>query len=712
MNATTRNLTIAATLALALGASAPARAQAADPDGYGDGYQQGDFGRIRASENGASILRVDGQVDGDERAGVNAPIFPGDTVRTGGDQRVEIQLADGTIVRLDRGSELVFQSLPDPSSRFQDNSVLALNAGRMRIASEPRDKNEFRIDTPDASIYLNGSGEVRVETDGARGTRVESVRGVAEVVGNDSSVLVRGGERTIVIAGGVPDDPRAFTAYPSDGFDRWCASRHDAYRSYDRYAAEEDIDRGDVPDEVEPYYGELSASGTWGMDPTYGTVWYPGGMGVGWSPYTNGYWSYGPGGYFWVSYEPWGWAPYHYGNWQYIGSRGWGWVPGSVFAGAWVSWSWGSAYVGWAPLNYWGQPAYISGPSYYGYYDPGCWTFVGYGHLSSSNVRRYAVPAGQIGDDLRHATVVSRAPRVDPRRYSGPNNLRDRALRDIALDKPSHMRPIDRTATPTRSLSQMQSGRGPQIQRSAVDPRRFERPGNAMGRGNDRVRDQRRAVTPSSPYKGQPRRILDDPRATERRQAGPQRPQPRNDVRDLYQRMSRPRETREPDADRQGSPRIDRPQEQRQAQRPQPRVYDDPRRQPQRLQPRVYDDPRRQPQRSQPRVYDMPRQQRTEPRHDAPRQPQRSQPRAYDTPRQQRPEPRYDAPRQPQRSQPRAYDAPRPQPQRQAPPRMQQGPRPQPQRAQPRGESSRPQQQRSAPSQKHDGNGNGNNKHR
>jgi hypothetical protein len=699
-----RSLMIAASLGIALAAEVPSYAQANDPDAYGDGYQQGNYGRIRSADNGASIARADGQTDNGDRAGVNAPIFPGDRLRTDGSQRVEVQLANGTLVRLDRGGELAFQSLPDPSAKFQDNSVLALEAGTLRITSMLRDKEEFRIDTPDASVYLVGNGEFRIDISGGRGTRVASLRGVAEVVGNESSVLVRGGTGTSVIAGSIPADPQPYTAFASDGFDRWCMARNDAYRTHDRYL-DEDIASESVPDEVEPYYGELSAYGRWGSDPTYGTIWYPSGVAVGWSPYSNGYWTYGPGGYFWVSYDPWGWAPYHYGNWQWSAGYGWGWVPGSVFAGAWVSWSWGSAYVGWAPLDYWGRPGWAGSSYYHGYYDPGCWTFVGYAHLGSTNVHRYAVPVGTVGDDLRHATVVSRPPTVDPRRLGSSNTLRDRALRDVRSDQAAHMKPVDRRATPTRTLADFQSQGNPRSTRATVDPRRFNAP------------DQRRATGPSAPGTGRdqvvrPRRILDDPRSVERKapSAGGTRQEPRNDVRDLYQRMSRPRETQ--DVAPRGAQRERTGPQRQQIERQRTNVDPRQREQPQRSQPRGYVEsqrtpsPRQQPQRvetqrSRPRDYVE--SQRTQPQRQQPQrvQPQRSQPQR----------PYVESQRtQPQRQQPQRVQPQRSQPQRVQPQRVQpQRSQPQPQRAQP--QRSAPRQQ-PAKSESKQGEGGGRNRHR
>ena len=152
------------------------------------------------------------------------------------------------------------------------------------------------------------------------------------------------------------------------------------YVSHVGYSSEREAVYEALPAEVQPHYNELEANGDWVDTEDYGYVWTPDDVADDWKPYTDGYWGYGPSGYIWVSYEPWGWAPYHYGRWNWVGGYGWCWIPGRVFGGAWVSWSWGNAYLGWAPLDYWGYPAYRHA-RYYGYYDPWAWTFVSYHHV-------------------------------------------------------------------------------------------------------------------------------------------------------------------------------------------------------------------------------------------------------------------------------------------------------------------------------------------
>ena len=518
----------AAMMSLAVGLAAPAFGQATDADGYADGYQSGAYGRVRAADGGATIVRAEGDAEDSDRATVNAPLFPGDTVRTDRDQRVEAQLASGTLVRIDRDAEVVFQSLPNPGAKYRDNSVVALNAGVLRLTLRAADEGEFRVDTPNASIYLLGDGEFRIDANDRRGTAVTSIRGVAEVVAGDASVLVRGGMRTTASAGSPPGTPTSQSAFSSDGFDRWCDARDDTYRVRDHDTARDADQRQNVPEEVRPYYQELSLQGNWTEVPDYGVVWYPTSMSTGWRPYVDGSWSYGPGGYFWVADEPWGWAPYHYGNWQWLPAHGWCWVPGRVFAGAWVSWSWGSSYVGWAPLDFWGRPGWHGGHVYNGYYDPDCWTFVNYRHLHSGSVRRYAVPIASVRDDLGRATVVARAPRIAPRRLAESAEWRERALQSVADDHSAHMRPIDADHRPALRLSDVQNHSMRRPSAPAQPVRRGTEPSTAPS-------IERRTIEP------RPRRILEDPRSDTGHGS---QPEAENGVRDLYQRMARPRETR------------------------------------------------------------------------------------------------------------------------------------------------------------------------
>ena len=123
------------------------------------------------------------------------------------------------------------------------------------------------------------------------------------------------------------------------------------------YAIGADTDTYDDqdPSALSDFRQPLDPYGTWADDPTYGTVWVPAAsaVGTGFTPYVSaGHWAY-DNDYVWVSDYPWGWAPFHYGRWVLIEGRGWAWIPGREYRGAWVEWSVddGYSYLGWAPMG-------------------------------------------------------------------------------------------------------------------------------------------------------------------------------------------------------------------------------------------------------------------------------------------------------------------------------------------------------------------------
>ncbi len=515
----------------------------------------GTYGRVREADNGLTIERANDDEPGG-RAERNSPVFPGDVVRTDPGQRVEIELAGGTLVRLDGDTELTFVSLPDPYADVADHTVLQLSRGTARVISRLAENQELRFDTPTTSVYAVDGGDVRVDVAPDGTTDVASVRGVVEVAGSGGSVVVRSGMRTAVRPDEYPDEAIAFNSFGRDGFDRWCADRDQAYASHDDYDADYDDEAyREVPQEVRPYYRELSSHGRWVDTPDYGYVWYPTGVYSGWRPYNDGYWSYGPSGYFWVGSEPWGWAPYHYGRWAWSSPYGWCWVPGRVFAGAWVAWSWGSVHIGWAPLGYWNQPVYIRTP-YYGYYDPGCWTFVNYSHFyGHGSCARYAVPYNTV--NVQSHVVVARAPYASPTRLVRSPEVRLQAARDARAISASRVQAIERGVRPTENVRDVE-------RRLVADRGRL-----AVSRGS--TLNQRGQVAAGSRAAARfPRQLTQaGGRAAvpNGRTARPLASVDRNGtadadrrVRDLYQRMASPRTTRDaPGATRQQASPAPRP---------------------------------------------------------------------------------------------------------------------------------------------------------
>ncbi|MBL0196560.1 MAG: hypothetical protein IPQ09_20510 [Myxococcales bacterium] len=135
--------------------------------------------------------------------------------------------------------------------------------------------------------------------------------------------------------------PEAYPEPAGGGGDGVVGGDNDTYRETD-------------PSALTEFRTTLDPYGAWVDDETYGTVWVPAAHVVGpdFTPYvTAGHWTY-EDGYVWASDYSWGWAPFHYGRWVYVGGRGWAWIPGRVYSGAWVVWRAGPVgfgYVGWGP---------------------------------------------------------------------------------------------------------------------------------------------------------------------------------------------------------------------------------------------------------------------------------------------------------------------------------------------------------------------------
>lgn len=294
-----------------------------------------------------------------ESGSVNVPILPGDRIWTRAGSRAEIRFGSGLVVRLSEGAKLDFVAM-------DSETILRLWSGSaiVKVAEAP---GTFRIDFPAGSIRPTREGSYRIDLESGDLVTLSVERGSAELAGPRGSVLVQSGETSIASPSEPPSIPVAFNTASLDDFDRWSEKR-DA-----RTSRTEDIVVRSLPHQVQRYAYDLTDYGDWYREPDYGDayVWYPR-VGVGWAPYSYGYWGYTPFGHTWISSEPWGWAPYHYGRWGF-GHRGWYWIPGASWGPAWVSFAIGPTWVGWSPLGYYGAPVfafnyYYGGHGGYGYY--------------------------------------------------------------------------------------------------------------------------------------------------------------------------------------------------------------------------------------------------------------------------------------------------------------------------------------------------------
>lgn len=381
--------------------------------------------RIRALEGDATLER---DLERDRlEATINAPVYPGDRILSYGP--VELQLPDGSLVWADSDTVLEVVALDDTSN--SEGTVLKVTQGTIetRIEIAQSGESAMRVDTPESSVYLMSRGRFRIES--VHGfTTVTSYRGVAELAGDEGSTIIRSGQQSRVQTGAGAEDAWAVNTLRVDSFGEWCEERESSYLT-DSEDQEEREYVAQVPRPVRHYVSELDYYGDWQFVSAYGWVWRPATIQVGWRPYYSGYWCWRPGGWTWVSYEPWGWLPYHYGRWSWVNTAGWVWIPGAVYSGAWVSWAVTPAYVGWCPLDYYNRPAYVRynytnvTVNHYG----GGWNFLPLNRWGERSLSRDIVRADRV-PQLQGAVTTRSLPRFDARQAKVRPEMVQRIVRE------------------------------------------------------------------------------------------------------------------------------------------------------------------------------------------------------------------------------------------------------------------------------------------
>jgi hypothetical protein len=411
--------------AVAQGGPAPYDYDEQDSD-QGD---QGSYGYVREVEGSASLVQTGSR----DRvpAEVNQPLMVGDRLQIPDRSRAEIVLADGNLVRLDGGTDLVLEHLAASPDADDEATVLRLLAGNIQlvVTRESLGDELPRIDTPNATVYPQDFGVYRIATENEDWTDVTVRSGKAEVVTDGGSEIAEADE-SVVAEGEERAELDVQDAAALDPLERWAKHLDEEYEQADNRYVDDDLRYEAAP---------LNRNGSW-IQVNSQAYWRPR-VESGWRPYTHGRWVYTPSGMTWVSYEPWGWVPYHYGSWDLVSGYGWLWRPGRVYAPAWVYWYWGNDYAGWCPIGYYTHyysARFNSGfrSGLYGYAggDWGLfadWTFVptsyfrgyrdGYrdGRHDQWDVRRYAVPRGH-GGTLGRGVITTDTRPLTPDTWGDP----------------------------------------------------------------------------------------------------------------------------------------------------------------------------------------------------------------------------------------------------------------------------------------------------
>jgi ferric-dicitrate binding protein FerR (iron transport regulator) len=268
----------------------------------------------------------------------NAPLPESARVRTGAASKLELELDEGSALRLAPNSEVELSDYARLSTG-QRVTLLSITRGLAYVSGAPEGRDALTLALPGAQVTFTRDARVRVEVQ-EQWSSIAVLKGAARFSSPAADLELREGQTTRV----EPANSARFFFYrevlPSD-YDQWSQDRDDALVSP---SAAHTIQRYGLSD--------LDGTGEWILTPDLGAVWHPK-VEENWRPYRDGRWRWYDGlGYTWISGESWGWLPYHYGRWTRLDKLGWVWAPSGngVFKPGDVYWVRGARYAGWGPL--------------------------------------------------------------------------------------------------------------------------------------------------------------------------------------------------------------------------------------------------------------------------------------------------------------------------------------------------------------------------
>ncbi len=149
------------------------------------------------------------------RLRLNSKVFSGDRIKTSVNARIEIEMPDGTVVRVDQNSIFDVKSIKTDEDDGEDEMSFSLWAGNIwaRFKKIVSDRQTRRIESPSAVVAIRGT-TLEVNVDKQLTTRVSVVEGKVAVSSREAGgeVLVGSNQQTVVRKGQAPQPPSAIPA--------------------------------------------------------------------------------------------------------------------------------------------------------------------------------------------------------------------------------------------------------------------------------------------------------------------------------------------------------------------------------------------------------------------------------------------------------------------------------------------------------------------
>jgi hypothetical protein len=336
------------------------------------------------------------------------PVVAGDRLRTESG-RLELTFSDGSLVHLDRYADVDLAA----------DNVLRLSRGRLLATIfdlSASTSARLIVEAPGASVRFDQPGQYRLAVGGTDVVEVELavLRGRAQLASQGGNISLNAGEQSLVRDGQAPTAPQWVNASGETALERWAAERVATWQA-------PSTSQNYLPAELDSYGSTFDQYGTWQVDATYGSVWYPT-VAVGWRPYYKGRWHHAPRyGWTWIAHDPWGWPTHHYGRWHVNTGGNWFWIPSHRWGAAWVYWAVSPGYIGWCPLGWNGYPV-INVFTNYGHRYPyrrdpwRAWTFVSNDHFGRGNVPAFHVNRTRLNQERPAFVMQHRPPGFAPPR--------------------------------------------------------------------------------------------------------------------------------------------------------------------------------------------------------------------------------------------------------------------------------------------------------
>ncbi len=282
-------------------------------------------GHISLLEGDVKIVKTNGDM---LKGKTNYPLVTGDVILTGKTGRCEIQLSNGTLLRLDKNSDIKLVSLlTDSVTSNKKISTVKLMNGSIYTMAQIYKQEILQIITPQISVKMENRSTNLIRTC-EKESSIHVIRGKVRVLyGNQRKTYIKSGEFVIF--------PRKGKKHTSkfkkdDEFVSWNKSVNKNFKKL-HYG------KSNVPDAIyihSPgivHFAERFSTkfGTWEYNELFGYVWKPGhDVFRDKRPFFDANYVEINDELVLVPNQAWGWAPVHLGTWFFSKSDGWLWIPG------------------------------------------------------------------------------------------------------------------------------------------------------------------------------------------------------------------------------------------------------------------------------------------------------------------------------------------------------------------------------------------------